>query len=59
MNAKTTRTAAVTVTLALASVSHHATAQDAADLAKNFSNPAASPISVPFQYNYDSDIGDF
>ena len=39
MNAKTTRTAALTVTLALASVSHHAIAQDAEDLAKKLSNP--------------------
>ena len=33
-----------------------ANAQDA-DLAKKLSNPIASLISVPFQYNYDRDIG--
>jgi hypothetical protein len=58
MNAKTTRTAALTITLALARVSHHAIAQDAEGFAKKLSNPVASPISVPFQYNYDSDMGD-
>ena len=33
--------------------------EDAEALAKKLSNPIAAMISVPFQYNYDSDIGEF
>ena len=31
--------------------------QSEAELAKKLSNPVASLISLPFQYNYDSDMG--
>ena len=34
-----------------------ASAQSDADLAKKLSNPISSLISLPFQFNYDSDIG--
>lgn len=39
------------------SASDEAAGNDSADLAKKLSNPVASLISAPFQFNYDSKIG--
>lgn len=43
---------------ALAMVPGIAAAQSEAELAKKLANPISSLISVPFQYNYDSGLGD-
>ncbi len=45
------------VALALTASASVAQDQDAAELAKKLSNPVAAMISVPFQYNYDQNLG--
>lgn len=43
--------------LSAQAASETGSSDDAAELAKKLSNPVASLISVPFQFNYDSNIG--
>src|SRR5262245_59055811 len=47
----------VGVLIGVAGLVSPASADDAEDLAKKLSNPIASLVSVPFQYNYDHNIG--
>lgn len=49
--------AVVGLASALLTGAPHAVAQDAAELAKKMSNPIAAVISVPFQFNWDREVG--
>ena len=51
------RIQSVTLILTLALALPAVAQQSEAELAKKLSNPVANLISVPFQYNYDADIG--
>ena len=45
------------IILVLACIAEPAAADESAELAKKLANPVASLISVPIEYDYDSDIG--
>ncbi len=49
--------AGIAVLLCTSAVSAQEAGHDSADLAKKLNNPVAAMISVPFQFNYDSQIG--
>jgi hypothetical protein len=57
LSAKTRCYVTAGIAAAVLGIGTTASAQDASDLAKQLSNPVASLISVPFQLNYDQDIG--
>lgn len=49
---------AVLLSVLVGASANHAAAEDsAAEIAKKLNNPVAAMISVPFQYNYDEDLG--
>lgn len=48
---------AVAITFALPAGAQEVAGDQAAELAKKLANPVASLISLPFQYNYDSNFG--
>jgi hypothetical protein len=55
--ARAWRSKALMLATAVVACAPHAQAQEASDLAKKLANPISSLISVPFQLNYDSNIG--
>ena len=57
MTASAVRLAAVCLFAGSVSLPETSAAQDAAELAKELSNPVSSLISVPFQLNFDEGIG--
>lgn len=57
MNSERLCCIALQAAFVIASFHNSARADDTEALAKKLSNPVASLVSVPFQYNYDHDIG--